>query len=258
MAVEVIAALTLMRFYFGRSGDRWKHAEPRLRRRPIAPIVFGLLNITKVWAGPTCRVPIACPHCGVLRLTSDDTFAIRFWGGGVDDATGKHSEPERIQCLACDRRVHAVDLLSGWKAKDLDALLTTGPLRGLAPVPRTYIVDEHEPTKFWIGRTIYDALHRNVGKVFPLERRLSRIEAMDADHAARLAEEHHASMTWRDVLITPELEAVDIDWHGGPLQAWEKQKLDRRKRQAKRLARINLDAEVEAFRKQREAELLGG
>jgi hypothetical protein len=78
---------------------------------------------------------------------------------------------------------------------------------------------------------------------------------MNPGHAMTLVGQHHASMTWRDVAITGELEPVDPGWHGGPLQAWEKQKLNRRRQQAKREAHKALDAEVEAFRAQRAAEL---
>jgi hypothetical protein len=101
------------------------------------------------------------------------------------------------------------DLLSDWKARDLDRLLTQGPLKGFCPKPQTFIVDQPEPGKFWIGRTVYDALHGNVGPVFPLTRRLSRIEALNPGHAMTLVGQHHASMTWRDEAITRELEPED-------------------------------------------------
>jgi hypothetical protein len=173
----------------------------------------------------------------------------------VDSDTGDRDQPQRVVCAACDRPIDALDLLSDWKAKDLDALLMTGPLRCYCPQPQTFIVDQYEPGKFWIGRTIFDALHGRVGPVFPLTRRLSRIEAMDADHALTLAQEHHGAMPWRDVPITPELEPVDVAWHGGPLAPWEQWKALHQRQRAKAQARAELDRDVDAFRAMRAAEL---
>jgi hypothetical protein len=150
------------------------------------------------------------------------------------------------------------DLLSDWKATALDGLLTSGPLAAYCQTPQIFIVDQPEPDEFWIGRTVRDALHRNVGPVFALMRRLSRIEAMGPDHALQLVQQHHALMTWRDVAITPELEPVDVAWHGGPLTEWERRKQQQQQQRARAQARAALDREVEAFRQLREAELRDG
>ncbi len=185
----------------------------------------------------------------------DDTFAIRFWGGGVNDASGVNDRPQRVGCLACGRGLDVTDLLSDWKAKDLDRLLTKGPLGARCPRPQIFIVDQPEPGMFWIGRTVYDALHPHVGQVFPTTRRLSRIDAMNRAHALTLAGQHHASMTWRDVAITGKLEPEYPAWHGGPLEHWEKAKVGSRLLAKRRQKREALDAEIEAIRQQRAAEL---
>jgi hypothetical protein len=255
VAVDHNPDITLTRHRFSRSGDLWKHALPRLRRKPIAFEIFGLLNVERVWQRGSYRVAIACPYCGALTLTADDTYAIRFSGGGVNDHSGVNDRPQQAGCLACGRGLDVTDLLENWKARDLDRLLTKGPLVAYCPRPQTFIVDEPEPGKFWIGLTVYDALHRHVGPVFPLTRRLSRIEAMNREHAMTLVGQHHASMTWRDVAITGELEPEDPAWHGGPLAVWERQKLDNRKHALRRKKREALDAEIEAVRRQRAAEL---
>jgi hypothetical protein len=228
---------------------------PRLRRKPIASEVFRLLNVKRVWQHGSYRVPVPCPHCQALKLTADDSFAIRFWGGGVNDHSGVNDRPQRVGCLACGQGLDATDLLSGWKARDLDALVTGVPLRAYCPTPQTFIVDEYEPGKFWIGRTVFDALHGRVGPVFPLTRRLSRIEAMNPGHALTLVGQHHASMAWRDVAITGELEPEDPAWHGGRLARWEQDKVRNRLQAERRQKRAALDAEIEAIRQQRAAEL---
>jgi len=255
VAVDHFPLSTLTRHRFSRSGDLWKHALPGLRRKPIASEVFRLLNIKRVWQDGSYRVAIACPYCKALKLTADDTYAIRFFGGGVNDHSGVNDRPQQVGCLACGQGLDVTDLLSDWKAKDLDRLLTKGPLGAYCPRPQTFIVDECEPGKFWIGRTVYDALRGNVGPVFPLIRRLSRIEAMNPGHAMTLVIQHHASMTWRDVTITGELEPEDPAWHGGPLAGWEQDKLRRRKQAERRQKRDALDAEIEAVRRKRAAEL---
>lgn len=255
MAVDHYPEQTLTRHRFSRSGDLWKHALPGLRRKPIASEVFRLLNATRVWQCGSYRVPIACPYCKALKLTADDTYAIRFWGGGVNDASGVNDRPQRAGCLACGLGLDVTDLLSDWKARDLDRLLTKGPLVAYCPRPQTFIVDQPEPGKFWIGRTVYDALHGNVRPVFPLTRRLSRIEAMNPGHAMTLVGQHRASMTWRDVAITGELEPEDPAWHGGPLARWEQDKVRSRLLAKRRQKREALDAEIEAIRQQRAAEL---
>ncbi len=254
MAVEFIAALTLMRFYHSRSGDRWRHAVPLLRQLPIAFPVFDLLGIELVWEDGAFRVPIACPHCDALKLTRDDTYAVTFLGGGVHDHSGQLNQPHRIQCRACNRALDVTDLLKDWKAKDLDALLD-GPLRQYAPVASTFVVDQPEDGKFWIGRTVFDALDGRVGAVFPLMRRLSRIKAMDADHAAKLVAQHHGSMTFRDVEINGALEPLNLRWHGAPLQEWERRKLQNRAQARVIQTRKDLASELEAFRRKRESEL---
>jgi hypothetical protein len=255
VAVDHYPEQTLTRHRFSRSGDLWKHALPGLRRKPIASEVFLLLNAKRVWQNGSYRVPIACPGCEALKLTADDTYAIRFLGGGVNDHSGVNDRPQQVGCLACGKSLDATDLLSDWKAKDLDRLLTRGPLGAYCPRPQTFIVDQPEPGTFWIGRTVYDALHRHVGAVFTLTRRLSRIEAMNQGHAMTLVGQHHASMTWRDVTITGEFEPEDPAWHGGPLAGWEQQKLCDRKHAVRRKKREALDAEIEAVRRQRAAEL---
>jgi hypothetical protein len=228
---------------------------PRLRRKPIASEVFRLLNVKRVWQHGSYRVPIPCPHCQALKLTADDSYAIRFWGGGVNDRSGVNDRPQRVGCLACGQGLDATVFLSDRKARDLDALVTGLPLRAYCPTPQTFIVDQPEDGKFWIGRTVYDALHGRVGPVFPLTRRLSRIEAMNREHAMTLVGQHHASMTWRDVTITGELEPEDPAWHGGPLARWEQDKVRRRLLAERRQKREALDAEIEAVRRQRAAEL---
>ena len=255
MAVDHYPEQTLTRHRFSRSGDLWKHALPGLRRKPIASEVFRLLNVERVWQNGSYRVPIACPYCEALRLTADSTYAIRFLGGGVNDHSCVNDRPQNVGCLACGKSLDPTDLLDDWKAKDLDRLLMKGALATYCPRPQTFIVDQPEPGKFWIGRTVYDALRGNVGPVFPLTRRLSRIEAMNPGHAITLVGQHHASMKWRDVTITGELEPEDPAWHGGPLAVWERQKLDNRKHALRRKKREALDAEIEAVRRQRAAEL---
>ena len=225
MAVDHIEDQTLTRHRFSRAGDLWKHALPRLRRKPIAFEIFGLLNVKRVWQHGSYRVPVPCPHCQALKLTADDSFAIRFWGGGVNDHSGVNDRPQRVGCLACGQGLDVTDLLSDWRARDLDALVTGLPLRAYCPTPQTFIVDQPEDWKFWIGRTVFDALHGRVGPVFPLTRRLSRIEAMNPGHAMTLVGQHHASMPWRDEVITRELEPEDPAWHGGPLARWEQDKV---------------------------------
>jgi len=255
MAVDHYPEQTLSRHRFSRAGDRWKHALPRLRKTPSAAAIFGLLNIKTTWQGESWRVPIACPHCGAFKLSDDDTYAIEWRGGGVHDPFGPNSRPQQVGCLACGRSVDVTVLLEVWSAKDLDQLLMKGPLAEFAPRHQTFIVDQPEPGKFWIGRTVRDALNGRVGRVFPLTRRLSRIEAMDEDHARELVARHHASMTWRDVAITGELEPEDPAWHGGPLAPWERNKLSRLQQAERRQKRAALDAELDAVRRQREAEL---
>jgi hypothetical protein len=256
MAVDHDSAQTLTRFRFGRTGDRWKYALPRLRRKPIGFAVLDVLNIELVWQNHCYRVATSCPNCGALKLTADDTYALRFMAAGVDHLEGDRDAPDRVECLACGQPVNLIDLLKDWSGRDLDALLTSGPLKRYNPQPMIYIVDQPEPGKFWIGRTIYDALHRRVGPVFPLTRRLSRIEALDADHALMLVQEHHAAMTWREVPITPAaLEPADWNWHGGPLAPWERDRLRQQEYAARIAARRELDAEIEAFRRRREQDL---
>jgi hypothetical protein len=255
MAVDHFPEQTLTVHRFSRSGDRWKYMLPRLRRKPIASEIFRILNVKRVWQRGSYRVPIACPHCEALKLTADGTFAIQFRGGGVNDHSGVNDRPQQVGCLACGQGLDATDLLSDWRARDLDALVTKGPLAAYCPTPQTCIVDEPEDGKFWIGRTVYDALHGRVGLVFPLIRRLSRIEAMNREHAMTLVGQHHASMTWRDVAITGELDPEDPAWHGGPLAHWEQIKVRRRLLAERRQKREALDAEIEAVRRKRAAEL---
>lgn len=255
MAVDHYPEHTLSRHRFSRAGDRWKFALPRLRKAPIALRIFQILNIEREWQDGSWRVPIPCEHCGALKLSDDDTFAVQFRGGGTHDPFGDNSRPQHVGCLACGRSQDATVLLEGWRAKDLDALVSKGELVEYAPRHQTFIVDQPEPGKFWIGRTVYDALHGRVGRVFPLTRRLSRIEAMDAEHAQALVGQHHASMTWRDVTITGELEPEDPAWHGGPLATWERDNLFRRQQSERRQKRAALDAELADIRREREAEL---
>ena len=258
MAVDHFPEQTLTRHRFSRSGDLWKHAVPILRRKPIADEVFRLLNAGRVRQNGSYRIPIACPYCHALKLTRDDTYGIQWRGGGrlhVPDPLGANSSPQDVGCLACGKALDPTDLLSDWKAKDLDRLLQKGPLAAYCPRPQTFIVDQPEPGKFWIGRTVYDALHRHVGPVFPLMRRLSRIEAMNQTHAMTLIQQHRASMTWRDVTITGELEPEDPAWHGGPLAPWEQEKIRRRLQAERRQKRAALAAELESIRRERKAEL---
>ena len=255
MAVDHFPEQTLTVHRFSRAGDRWKHALPILRRKPIALTVFDLIGVTRSWQEGSWRVKMPCPHCETLKLTADDTHAIVFRGRGVDDQSGVSDQPHDIQCLACRRSLDVTDLLEGWKARDLDALLTDGPLRGYCPAPQRLIVDQHEPGKFWIGRTVGDALRRNVGPVFDLTRRLSRIEARGLEHAKDLVDQHHASMTWKDVPITRELEPVDPAWHGGPLARWEQEALRRRMLAERQRKRAALEAEIDQLRATRASEL---
>jgi hypothetical protein len=254
MAVDHYPEQTLTVHRFARSGDRWQHALPYLRRKPIAFVILDLLRIELVWQSGAYRVATSCPNCGALKLTADDTYAVAFWGGGVDDETGDRDQPQRIECLACSRSVDVTDLLKDWKARDLDALLD-GPLLRYAPVPQVFIVAQTEDGKLWIGRTVYDALHGRVGAVYPLVWKLSRIEAMDAGHAAALAEEHRASMPWKDAAITAEFQPVSPGWHGGLLTELEKREIKHGERRAKMEALETLDRDVEQFRAMRAAEL---
>jgi hypothetical protein len=255
VAVDHNPDITLTRHRFSRSGDLWKHALPGLRRKPIAFEIFGLLNVERVWQRGSYRVPIPCPYCQALKLTADGTYAIRFSGGGVNDCSGVNDRPQQVGCLACGRGLDVTDLLEDWKARDLDRLLKKGPLVAYCPRPQTFIVDQPEPGKFWIGLTVYDALRGNVGPVFPLTRRLSRIEAMNPGHAMTLVGQHHASMTWRDVTITGELEPEDPAWHGGPLAHWEQDRVHRCQLAERRQKREALDAEMEKLRATRASEL---
>jgi hypothetical protein len=157
--------------------------------------------------------------------------------------------------LACGQALDPTDLFSDWRARDLDRLLQKGPLAAYCPRPSTFVVDQPEPGKFWVGRTVYDALHRHVPPVFPLMRRLSRIEAMNEGHALSLAQQHHGVMTWRNVPITSDLEPEDPAWHGGPLAHWEQEKVRRRDEAEKRQKRADLEAELESIRRERQAEL---
>ena len=255
MAVDHYPEQTLTRHRFSRAGDRWKYALPRLRRAPIASIAFEILNIEREWQDGSWRIPIPCPSCGVLKLSDDDSYAIEFRGGGVHDLSGHNSQPVGLGCLACGQSLDVTVLFESWKAKDRDGLLTKGPLVQYAPKYQTFIVDQPQPGEFWIGRTVYDALHPRVGRVFPLTRRLSRIEAMDADHALALAEQHHGSMTWRDVAITGDLEPTDPAWHGGPLAPWERDKVRRREEANRRQKRAALEVEIDQLRATRASEL---
>ncbi len=254
MAVDHFPDITLTRHRFSRAGDKWKHAVPSLQRLPIARDVFAVLGIKLVWESGAKRVPIACPSCGALKTTRDGNYALTFLGGGNFDESGRRNQPCLLECRACNVDVDVLLLLDGYKAKDLDALLD-GPLRRYAPRSSVFIVGD-VGGKFFIGRTVKEALPpKKLGPVFELTQRLSRVEAMDAAHAAGLVADHHGAMTWRDVPITRDIEPEDTGWHGGRLQVWEQRKLRRQKQVAKTAARKALEADLEAFRQQRATEL---
>jgi hypothetical protein len=255
MAIDHCPEQTLTRHRFSRRGDLWKHALPLIRPQPIAFAVFDVLEIELVWQSGAYRVPVPDPNCGALKLTRDDAYALTFQGGGVHDQSGQQNRPHRIACQACNRSLDVTVLLKDMKARDLDALLTTGPLRRWAPKPQMFIVAQTEDGDHSIGRTVPDALDPITGPVFDLKAKLSRIEAMGRDHAQELVDQHHASMTWRDVAITRELDPVDLAWHGGPLAEWEKRKLAGRQQAKVIQKRKDLDRELEVFRRKRRAEL---
>jgi hypothetical protein len=94
-----------------------------------------------------------------------------------------------------------------------------------------------------------------VGETYELRQKLCRLEAMDLPHAQALLDKHRHEMPWREVEIGRDLEPLRIDWHSGPLAEWEKRKRDSRNRVAKVKAREGLNAEVEAFRLKRSADL---
>jgi hypothetical protein len=256
MAVDHDSAQTLTRFRFSRAGDRWKHALPTLRRKPVAFAVLDVLNIELAWQDRCYRVATSCPNCGALKLTADDTYALRFMASGVDHLERADCDvPDRVECLACQRPVDLLDLLKDCSGRDLDRLLTEGALRRYNPQPQVFIVAQTEDAKLLVGRTIRDALRRHLGPVFPLVWKLSRIEALDSDHALALVQEHHASMTWRDVAINRDLEPEDWNWHGGPLAPWERDRVRQQEHAARIQTRKELDAEVAEFRRQRERDL---
>ena len=254
MAVEHIPEHTLTLHRFCRSGDLWKHALPKLRRMPIAHVVFDLKGIQLEWTDGDYRVPMACPHCEAVTLTRDDTLAVVYRGGGVRAPSLANCRPNTISCEACGQHVDALEWLADWKPKALDRLLTHGPFRGFVPGPESFIVAAVDG-KFSIGRTVKEALDPMLGPVFDFTQRLSRIAAMGPEHAGALVDEHHAAIPWKDVEITPDLEPVDPAWHGGPLAPWEQQMLRRRAREAEKQAREALDRDVAAFRRRRASEL---
>ena len=254
MAVDHFPEQTLTVHRFSRAGDRWKHAEPLLRQTPIASAVLDSLAVSLEWQDGDYRVPIPCPHCKALTLSRDDNFCVVLKSRGIRHQGEGNSHPDSLMCLACGAGVCPLDWLRGWKARDQDALLTDGALRGFAPKPSTFIVGA-VGGKFWIGRTVKEALDPVLPPVFDPVQRLSRIEAMDADHARALVDQHHAAMTWREVPITGDLEPVDPAWHGGPLARWEQEALRRRRQAERQRKRAALEAEIDQLRATRASEI---
>jgi hypothetical protein len=67
--------------------------------------------------------------------------------------------------------------------------------------------------------------------------------------------EHYADMPWKVVEIGRDLEPLDPGWHGGPLSAHEKRRVDELRQITQAKARADLEHELEQLRATREAEL---
>jgi hypothetical protein len=249
--------LALMQFYFGKAGDRWRHAEPLLRQMPVAQVVLELCNTPLVWEGGRHRIPTQCPKCGVTRLTRSGHYVLIFTGGGVFDISGDRNQPHRVTCSACDGAIDALALLDdlNFSAKERDALLD-GPFRKYAPRMSMWVVAESEAGKHSIGRTVSEALDELLGATYENEQRLCRVEHYSREQATRLAREHSKDMPWRTVEIDSRtLEAKNPRWHGGDLLPWELHKIADDKVVARIVETKALDVELEQIRRRRLAEL---
>jgi hypothetical protein len=254
----MVEDLALMRYTFGRTGDRSRHAEPLLQQMPVAFVVFELCDVQLVWQGGRHRVPAPCPACGVTRLTRSGHYVLIFTGGGVFDISGGRNQPHRVTCSACDKAIDVLALLDdlNFSAGERDALLD-GPFRKYAPTMGMWIAAESETGRHSVARTAAAALNELLGPTYEPEQRLVRIECFSLEQAQRLVAEHSKDMPWKQVQIDSHtLEPLDPYWHGGPLAEWELRKIEDGKVAARIIETKALDVELEQIRRRRLAELV--
>jgi hypothetical protein len=193
-------------------------------------------------------------QCGAEELTASGAYPCRYKTGLNDFTSPDAGQPDRFTCDACNGVTYPDELLADMPAKQLDELVKSGPLRPFAPEEKVFIVAEVDGKRS-IATTVPAALRQLVGKTFELKQKLSRIQAMNPDHAADLVEKHAKDMPRRETEISRDLEPVDVDWHGGPLCDWEKRRIENQANVARVKAREDLDNELEAIRRERIAEL---
>jgi hypothetical protein len=193
-------------------------------------------------------------RCSVEELTASGAFPCRYKTGLNDLTRPDAGEPDRFICDSCNGVTYPDELLADMPAKQLDELVRSGALRPFAPERKTFVVAELDGKRA-LATTAAAALRQLVGQTFELKQKLCRVEAMNLEHAQDLVEKHAKDMPFREVEIGRDLEPPAVDWHGGRLCDWEKRKLEDRANTARVRARQDLDAELEAIRSEREAEL---
>jgi hypothetical protein len=164
-------------------------------------------------------------------------------------------EPDKYVCDACGKATFPSDLLEHLTAGERDALVSPGgALKAYATPVRMFVVAEVDK-KHNVATTVPGALRPLLGKTFELKQKLCRITAMDAGHAGTLVGQHFKDMPFRTIEIDRSLEAVRVDWHGGPLTSVEQRRLESQAVVARVNALADLDDELEQLRQQRLSEL---
>jgi hypothetical protein len=227
---------------------------PRLRRYPIATEVLKILGLDLVWQDRQQRLPLPCPVCKAAELSRNGSFPMIFLGGGIYSESDERCSPHRITCEACGRGPDVTDLLSNLSAKQLDDLVLRGPFRQFMPPAQIFIAAD-VGGRLNVGRTTPEALDPLLGAKFEMAQRLCRVEALTLEQATELVLEHHKDMPWKLVEIDRDREPRDPGWHGGPLSATEKQRVDSLRQMAKARARADLELELDQIRAAREAGL---